>query len=144
MPGCEPGIFLGRGSGAGPEGVGAGGRCWRRARQRISGSAHQTGCGPELPVKITFIGLTISSSWGNGHATPYRALLRALERLGCELVFYERDVHYYHQRRDFTRSDYCRLELYPSWSEVRTQALADARSSDAVVLGSFVSEGDRI
>ncbi|HTK95646.1 MAG TPA: glycosyltransferase [Terriglobales bacterium] len=95
-------------------------------------------------MKITFIGLTISSSWGNGHATPYRALLRALERRGCELVFYERDVHYYHQRRDFTRSDYCRLELYPSWSEVRTQALADARSSDAVVLGSFVSEGDRI
>lgn len=95
-------------------------------------------------MKITFIGLTLSSSWGNGHATPYRALLRGLARRGCELVFYERDVHYYFERRDFDRSDYCRLELYPTWDEVRARALKDARQSDAVILGSFVQEGERI
>jgi spore maturation protein CgeB len=95
-------------------------------------------------VKLTFIGLTLSSSWGNGHATPYRALLRALARRGCDIVFYERDVHYYYERRDFEQTDYCRLELYPTWSEVRERALADARESDAVILGSFVSEGDKI
>jgi spore maturation protein CgeB len=95
-------------------------------------------------VKLTFIGLTLSSSWGNGHATPYRALLRALARRGCELAFYERDVHYYYERRDFERCDHCRLELYPTWDEVRERALKDARQSDAVILGSFVQEGERI
>jgi spore maturation protein CgeB len=95
-------------------------------------------------VRITFIGLTLSSSWGNGHATPYRALLRGLAQRGCELSFYERDVHYYYARRDFATCDYCRLELYPDWSRVRERALADARESDAVVLGSFVSEGERV
>lgn len=95
-------------------------------------------------MKITFIGLTLSSSWGNGHATPYRALLRGLARRGCELAFYERDVHYYYARRDFDRCDYCRLELYPDWDEVRERALRDARCSDAVILGSFVPEGERI
>lgn len=95
-------------------------------------------------MKLTFIGLTLSSSWGNGHATPYRALLRALARRGCDIVFYERDVHYYYERRDFERTDYCQLELYPTWSEVRERALADARESDAVVLGSFVSDGEKI
>jgi spore maturation protein CgeB len=95
-------------------------------------------------VKITFIGLTISSSWGNGHATPYRALLRALARRGHKLVFYERDVHYYFSRRDFEHCDYCRLELYGEWEQVRARALADARSSDAVVLGSFVHDGTQV
>jgi len=95
-------------------------------------------------VKITFIGLTLSSSWGNGHATPYRALLRALARRGHELVFYERDVHYYYERRDFESCDYCRLELYPLWPQVREKALADVGESDAVILGSFVSDGERV
>ena len=95
-------------------------------------------------MKLTFIGLTLSSSWGNGHATPYRALLRALAGRGCELSFYERDVHYYYSRRDLERCDYARLELYPTWDEVREQALREARFSDAVILGSFVPEGERI
>jgi hypothetical protein len=30
-----------------------------------------------LPLKIVVLGLSLSSSWGNGHATTYRALLRA-------------------------------------------------------------------
>ena len=95
-------------------------------------------------MKITFVGLTISSSWGNGHATPYRALLRALARRGHKLVFYERDVEYYFSRRDFEQCDYCRLELYADWQQVRARALADARSSDAVVLGSFVPDGTQV
>lgn len=95
-------------------------------------------------MKITFFGLTISSSWGNGHATPYRALLRALGRRGHDVVFYEKDTHYYYSRRDFSACDYCRLELYPAWDEVRSQALRDAAESDAVVVGSFCPEGARI
>ena len=46
-------------------------------------------------MKFTIFGLTISSAWGNGHATPYRGLLRALDRRGHQIDFYEKDVPYY-------------------------------------------------
>jgi spore maturation protein CgeB len=95
-------------------------------------------------VKITVFGLTISSSWGNGHATPYRAIIRALDRMGHEVRFFEKDVPYYSSRRDFTSCGYCRLTLYSHWSEVRGQALAAAADSDAVITASFLPEGQRI
>jgi spore maturation protein CgeB len=97
-----------------------------------------------VPVKITMFGLTLSSSWGNGHATPYRAILRALHRLGHRVTFYERDVPYYARHRDFRNCDYCELVLYPDWASVRAQALAQAASSDVVMTASYVPEGTRI
>jgi spore maturation protein CgeB len=95
-------------------------------------------------VKLTIFGLTLSSSWGNGHATPYRALLRALARQGLTSTFYEKDVEYYAWRRDFTSCDYCELVLYSDWESVRRRALADVRESDVVIVGSFCPEGARI
>ena len=97
-------------------------------------------------MRITFFGLTISSSWGNGHATPYRAILRALRRRGHHCTFYEKDVPYYamHGRRDFAGCDYCDLVLYDNWESVRRRALAEARDSDVVVCASYCPEGARI
>ena len=95
-------------------------------------------------MKLTIFGLTLSSSWGNGHATPYRALLRALHRRGHNCVFYEKDVDYYARRRDFTTCDYCDLVLYHDWDQIRSRAMADAASSDAVIVGSYCPEGARI
>src|SRR6059058_3057181 len=70
----------------------------------------------EDTLKITFFGLTLSSSWGNGHATPYRALFRALRAQGHELTFFEKDVPYYAKHRDFSQVEYCDLVLYPNWA----------------------------
>lgn len=95
-------------------------------------------------MKITVFGLTISSSWGNGHATPYRAIIRALDRLGHQVHFFEKDVPYYSSRRDFDSCSYCRLTLYSDWCQVRKQALAVAGESDAVITASFLPEGQRI
>jgi spore maturation protein CgeB len=95
-------------------------------------------------VKITLFGLTLSSSWGNGHATPYRAILRALHRLGHRVTFYECDVPYYARHRDFWECSYCDLKLYPSWDEIRAQGLAEAAESDVVITASYVPEGARI
>jgi spore maturation protein CgeB len=92
-------------------------------------------------LKITFFGLTISSSWGNGHATPYRAILRALQRRGVDLVFYENDAPYYARHRDFSSCEYCDLKLYSDWRAVRTHALRHASESDIVVVGSYTPEG---
>jgi spore maturation protein CgeB len=95
-------------------------------------------------VKITIFGLTISSSWGNGHATPYRAILKALKRLGHQVDFYERDLPYYARHRDFHRLDSGELHLYSDWDSIRLSALAQAAESDAVICASFCPEGARI
>ena len=81
-------------------------------------------------MKITIFGLTISSSWGNGHATPYRAILKALRRQGHEIHFFERDLAYYARHRDFDGTGCCDLHLYHDWETVRRSALEDARDSD--------------
>ncbi|MGZ4837809.1 MAG: CgeB family protein [Terriglobales bacterium] len=95
-------------------------------------------------MKITIFGLTLSSSWGNGHATPFRAIVRALHRRGHRVTFYEKDVPYYARRRDFDHCDYCNLVLYDEWDQVRPQALREARASDVVVCTSYCPEGGRI
>src|SRR5438270_9723097 len=95
-------------------------------------------------MKIVIFGLTLSSSWGNGHATPYRALLRGLRRLGHDVWFYEKDVEYYYWRRDFREVDYCELVLYLEWDDVRQRALQDTTEADAVIIGSFCPEGAHI
>jgi spore maturation protein CgeB len=95
-------------------------------------------------VKIVIFGLTISSSWGNGHATPYRAILRALAGMGHKIDFFEKDVDYYRVHRDFESCNYCRLILYSDWRAIRRQALHSARSADVVITSSYLPEGQRI
>lgn len=95
-------------------------------------------------MKLTIFGLTLSSSWGNGHATPYRAILRALHGLGHETSFYEKDTEYYSKRRDLPSCDYSRLVVYSCWQDVRAAALSDAADSDVVIVGSYCPEGARI
>lgn len=95
-------------------------------------------------MKITIFGLTISSSWGNGHATPYRAILKSLCGQRHDVRFYEKDVPYYAKHRDFNECGYCDLILYSDWESVRIAALACAADSDAVICASFCPEGARI
>jgi spore maturation protein CgeB len=95
-------------------------------------------------VKFTFFGLTISSSWGNGHATPYRALVRGLTDLGHTVTFYERDVAYYAKRRDLTQGGSYNLVLYQDWGGIRRAALREAGASDVVITASYLPGGARI
>lgn len=95
-------------------------------------------------MKITIFGLTISSSWGNGHATPYRAILSALHRMGHNIYFFEKDVPYYRSRRDFESCAYCSLTFYQDWAQIRNHALRTAAESDVVMTASYLPEGQRI
>ena len=92
-------------------------------------------------MKITFFGLTLSSSWGNGHATPLRAIIRALDRLGHQVTFFEKDVSYYAQHRDLPATPFCKLYFYDDWLNVRREALAAARESEVFVTTSFLPDG---
>jgi len=95
-------------------------------------------------LNIVIFGLTLSSSWGNGHATPYRAILRALWRMGHRVTFYEKDVPYYALHRDFSRCDFCGLVLYRNWADVSRRAIRDVRRADVVINASYCPEGARI
>jgi spore maturation protein CgeB len=93
------------------------------------------------PRKIVVFGLSISSSWGNGHATTYRALLRGLRQLGYDVTFCERDVPWYAENRDLPSPDFVRLELYSSLSEAAGRFSEAVRSADLVIVGSYVLQG---
>jgi len=91
-------------------------------------------------MNLIVLGLSLSSSWGNGHATTYRALLKAFARRGHEILFLERDVLWYREHRDLGNPDYCSLELYHALDELDHWDRR-IRSADAVLVGSYVPEG---
>jgi spore maturation protein CgeB len=92
-------------------------------------------------MRIVFLGLSITSSWGNGHATTYRGLLRELSRRGHEVVFLERDVPWYAENRDMPAPPFGRTELYSSVADLKQRFAGEVGSADAVIVGSYVPEG---
>lgn len=92
-------------------------------------------------LDIVFIGLSLSSAWGNGHATTYRALLRGLKSKGCRLTFLERDVPWYAAHRDLPQPDFCDLFLYSDPEELMRRFGARLLEADAVIVGSYVPDG---
>ncbi|WP_126173679.1 CgeB family protein [Altericroceibacterium xinjiangense] len=91
-------------------------------------------------MKLVVLGLSLSSSWGNGHATTFRALLSAFAARGHEVLFLERDVPWYAEHRDMPSPDFCRLEYYDSVSALDRWREEIARA-DAVMVGSYVPDG---
>jgi spore maturation protein CgeB len=92
-------------------------------------------------MRIAIFGLSITSSWGNGHATTYRALARALASRGHEIVFYERNAPWYADNRDLPEPPYCRTVVYGSVAELAGVALDDLRAADLAIVGSYVPDG---
>ena len=84
-------------------------------------------------MKLVVLGLSLSSSWGNGHATTFRALLSSFARRGHEVLFLERDVPWYAAHRDLPNPDWCRLELYPDLPALDAWA-DEVASADAVIV----------
>jgi spore maturation protein CgeB len=91
--------------------------------------------------RLVVFGLSLSSSWGNGHAIPFRGLCHALAERGWRITFFERDVEWYRSNRDVTDPPYADLRLYADLSEVFTDAHEAVWHADAVLVGSYVPEG---
>lgn len=92
-------------------------------------------------LDIVILGLSITSSWGNGHATTYRGLVRELQRRGHRVLFLERDVPWYAGNRDLPAPPYCRTGLYSDLDELRDTYASAVRNADFVLVGSYVPEG---
>jgi spore maturation protein CgeB len=92
-------------------------------------------------MKLVIFGLTITSAWGNGHATIWRGLCRALHERGHDITFFERDVSYYAAHRDLGEPDWVRLRLYGDWPQVRHEAAAACADADVAIVTSYCPDG---
>lgn len=92
-------------------------------------------------MKLVIFGLTISSSWGNGHATLWRGLVRALTRRGWRVVFFERDVPFYAGARDFYEIEGGELVLYTEWQDILASARHHLAEADAALISSYCPDG---
>ncbi len=92
-------------------------------------------------MNIVIFGLTVSSSWGNGHATLWRGLLRALAGRGHEVTFFERDVPYYATHRDLTFFPGVELKLYQDWETVLPSACEKIKRADVGMVTSYCPDG---
>ena len=92
-------------------------------------------------MKLVIFGLTISSSWGNGHATLWRGLCRALAERGHQVVFFERDVPYYAEHRDLVTIPGGTLILYSDWRSAINHAKHHLPDADAAMVTSYCPDG---
>ena len=92
-------------------------------------------------MKLTIFGLSITSSWGNGHATTFRALCQALHRRGHSIVFFEHNMEWYQNNRDLPRPPYCNVKVFESWEEILPVVRAELRDSDVAMVGSYFPDG---
>jgi spore maturation protein CgeB len=92
-------------------------------------------------MKIVICGLSITSSWGNGHATTYRALVRALNARGHDIVFFERDLEWYASNRDMPGPPFCQVHLYEQWADAQNLLHRELAGADVAIVGSYFPDG---
>jgi spore maturation protein CgeB len=94
-------------------------------------------------MNIAVLGLSITSSWGNGHATTYRALVRALAERQHHIEFFEREVEWYASNRDLPKSRYWQTTVYDSLDALYAHGQS-IRKADVVIVGSYVPDGQQV
>lgn len=92
-------------------------------------------------MKLTIFGLTITSSWGNGHATTYRSLVKGLAGRGHQVSFIEKDQEWYRNHRDLPSPEFAQVTLYQDWRQSGKSLVREALDADAVMIGSYFPDG---
>src|SRR3954451_22668515 len=94
-------------------------------------------------MKIVIFGLSVTSSWGNGHATLLRGLFRALHNMGHEIHFFERDTPYYASHRDLTFLPSATIHLYSDWESIIEEARRELSDADVGMVTSYSQDGKK-
>jgi spore maturation protein CgeB len=92
-------------------------------------------------MKLVVFGLSVTSSWGNGHATTFRALFNALHARGHDILFYEHDLEWYASNRDMPGPPFCQVRLFDDWGSIRDEVRTELRSADVAMVGSYFPDG---
>src|SRR5690348_16041077 len=94
-----------------------------------------------MKLRITIFGLSITSSWGNGHATTFRALCAALHDRGHHITFFEKDVEWYASNRDLPEPPFANVQLYSEWQQALPRVRQALANSDVAIVGSYFPDG---
>src|ERR1051326_760240 len=92
-------------------------------------------------MKLVIFGLSITSSWGNGHATTFRALCQALHRRGHRIVFFEHTLEWYQNNRDLPQPPYCEVRIFEDWGHVLPLVRQELGDADVAMVGSYFPDG---
>src|SRR5438045_6935254 len=93
-------------------------------------------------MHFVIFGLTVSSSWGNGHATLWRGLLKAMSRRGHTAIFYERDVPYYSSTRDGWPAPHgVNLRIFDAIETIRPELSRELAGADVALVTSYCPDG---
>ena len=92
-------------------------------------------------MKIVIFGLAITSSWGNGHATTFRALCKELHARGHRIVFFERDTYWYADNRDLPEPGFCDVRVFEDWRKILPAVRRELRHCDVALVGSYFPDG---
>src|SRR5690625_5685478 len=92
----------------------------------------------EESLNIVIIGLSLSSSWGNGHATTYRSLVKGLHQEGHQITFLEHQVEWYANNRDLTSSPWCDLHFYNDPQDLFNRYRSEEHTSELQSRGHLV------
>lgn len=92
-------------------------------------------------MKIVIFGLSITSSWGNGHATTFRALAKALHARGHRIVFFEHNLEWYESNRDLPQPPFCKVRIFEEWKDIVPQVRRELRDADVAMVGSYFPDG---
>jgi spore maturation protein CgeB len=92
-------------------------------------------------MRIVIFGLAITSSWGNGHATTFRALCSALHKRGHRIIFFEHNTEWYEHNRDLPNPEFCQVVIFENWNQVLPSVRAQLAEADVAVVGSYFPDG---
>jgi spore maturation protein CgeB len=92
-------------------------------------------------LKLVIFGLSITSAWGNGHATTFRALARALHARGHRIVFFERDQEWYASNRDLPEPEFCDVRIFDDWRQSLPLIRSELAECDVAMVGSYFLDG---
>ncbi|PWS37017.1 glycosyltransferase [Falsiroseomonas bella] len=91
-------------------------------------------------MKLVVFGLSITSSWGNGHATLWRALCRALGEARHRVLFFERDRPWYAETRETLDIPGLASVVHPDWAAALARAAEELRGADAAIVTSYCAD----
>ena len=94
-------------------------------------------------MKIVIFGLSITSAWGNGHATTFRSLVGSLHARGHEVVFFEKDLEWYASNRDLPDPPFCEMRVFQNWDTILPRARRELKDCDVAMVGSYFPDGIR-
>lgn len=92
-------------------------------------------------MNIVIFGLSITSSWGNGHATTFRALAKALHQRRHRIVFFEKDQEWYASNRDLPNPEFCDVRLFTEWIDALPAVHRELAHCDVALVGSYFPDG---